>query len=109
MQNPFLYIQTVLFQIIQFNISTQFKCQNSSISIDSTSVQFFVYIINVKTVIFQTIQFGISILFSSTGPKIGPNKVLLLRARVDFGECGVYLYCHCSQDPALQELHDQIV
>ena len=35
--NQFLYIQTVLFQTIQFRLSTQFKCQNSSIS--SNSVQ----------------------------------------------------------------------
>ena len=27
MPNPFLYNQTVLFQTIQFSISTQFKCQ----------------------------------------------------------------------------------
>ena len=33
--NPFLYIETVLFQTIQFNISTQFKCQKSSISNNS--------------------------------------------------------------------------
>ena len=32
MPDPFLYIQTVLFQTIQFHQSTQFKCQNSSIS-----------------------------------------------------------------------------
>ena len=28
MPNPFLYKQTVLFQIIQFSISAQFICQN---------------------------------------------------------------------------------
>ena len=32
MLNPFLYKWTVLFQTIQFVISTQFKCQNNSIS-----------------------------------------------------------------------------
>ena len=40
MPNPFLYIETVLFQTIQFSISTAFclhivKCQNSSISTKS--------------------------------------------------------------------------
>ena len=33
--NPFLYIKTVQFQTIQISISTQFKCENSSISIYS--------------------------------------------------------------------------
>ena len=32
MPNSFLYQETVLFQIIQFSISTQFNCQNISIS-----------------------------------------------------------------------------
>ena len=45
MPNSFLYIQTVIFQTIQFRISTAF----------------FVYTqLNVKTVLFQTIQFSIS-------------------------------------------------
>ena len=35
MSNPFSYIYTVLFQTIQFSISTQFKWQNRSISNDS--------------------------------------------------------------------------
>ena len=35
MPNLILYIYTVLFQAIQFSISTQFKCQNSSISNNS--------------------------------------------------------------------------
>ena len=29
MPNPFLYMYAVLFQIIQFNLSTQFKCQKT--------------------------------------------------------------------------------
>ena len=43
--NAFLYIQTVLFQTIQFIISTQFKYQNSSMSNDSVwyKYNFFVY------------------------------------------------------------------
>ena len=32
MPNPSLYIETVLFQTIQFSICTQFKCQNNPIS-----------------------------------------------------------------------------
>ena len=35
MPNPFLYIQTVLFQTIQYCKSTQFICQNSSIAYNS--------------------------------------------------------------------------
>ena len=35
MPNSFLYIQTVPFQTIQFSISIQFKCQNSSNSNNS--------------------------------------------------------------------------
>ena len=31
MPNPFLYKWTVLFQMIQFSISTQFNCQKNSI------------------------------------------------------------------------------
>ena len=46
--------KAVLFQIIQFSISTQFTSQNSSISQ-----------LNVKTVLFQTIQLSIGTQFSS--------------------------------------------
>ena len=48
MPNPFLYIYTVLFQAIHFNIS-----------------MLFVYSLNIKTDLFQTIQFSISTQLSS--------------------------------------------
>ena len=48
MPNPLLYIKTVPFQEIQFNINTQLKCQ--------------------KTVLFKTIQFSICTLFRSIWP-----------------------------------------
>ena len=35
MPNPFSYIETVLFQTVQFSINTQFKYQNSPISNNS--------------------------------------------------------------------------
>ena len=38
MSNSFLYILAVLFQTIQFIISTQFQCKNSSISNKSISI-----------------------------------------------------------------------
>ena len=88
MTNLFLYIQTVLFQAIQFSISTQVKCQKhfyfkqfSSVNkvkcfqvllcITNYSIkhQSFIFTqFNVKTVLFQTIQFIISTQFSSIYP-----------------------------------------
>ena len=52
MPNPFLYIETVLFQIIQFSMSTVFVYTQ----------------LNIKTVLFQTIQFSISTQFSYIWP-----------------------------------------
>ena len=66
--NPFLYKQTVLFQTIQFTISTQFNCkiylfqaiQFSQTILLSIRVLFVYTLLNVKTVLFQTIQFSVS-------------------------------------------------
>ena len=66
--------KTVLFQLIQFSISTQFKCKYSLI---------------VKTFLFQAIQFNQIIQFSISiplflfNPKIWSYQVLPVRARVD--------------------------
>ena len=85
MPNPFLWIQTVRFQTIQFSISTQFKCQKhiyfklfSLVNKDKWSevllciannpikLQSFIYTeLNFKTVLFQKIQFCVSTRFSS--------------------------------------------
>ena len=67
-----IFIQTILFQTIQISISTQFNCQNISISdysvysnSSNSTIQFriridFVYLqLFVQTVLFQTIQFSV--------------------------------------------------
>ena len=48
-------LKTVQFQTIQFSISTQFKCQNSSISSNFLQHK---YNLIVKIVLFQAIQFS---------------------------------------------------
>ena len=55
--NPFLYKQTVLFQTIQFSISTQF---------DLSKTLLFQVIQFIQTVLIQTIHFSISIDFVFT-------------------------------------------
>ena len=76
--NPFLYIWTVLFQTIQFSISTvsmsktvlfqtiQFSIEKQLYFKHFSSVK--VRSLNVKTVLFQAIQFSIKTLFSSIWP-----------------------------------------
>ena len=70
MSNPFLYKETILFETIQFSVSTQFDCQKHFyFKIFSLVKQFkfklsisivFIYaLLNVKTVLFQIIQFSV--------------------------------------------------
>ena len=61
----------VLFEIIQFSTSTQFKCKHGSIV--------------KKTFLFQDIQFSISMPLVLLNPLIGRYQVLPHRARVDLG------------------------
>ena len=72
MPNPFLYKKSVLFQTIQFSMSTQsktflFQAIQFSQTVLIQPIQFsvrinFVYTqLNVKPVLFQTIQFSLSI------------------------------------------------
>ena len=88
MPNPFLCIQIVLFQTIQFTINTQFKCQKQfyfklfslvnkvkcsqallCITNNRIKHQSFIYTqLNVKIILFQIIQFSISTQFSSSRP-----------------------------------------
>ena len=56
--------KTVLFQTIQFSISTQFKCKNNLI----VKIFLFQAIQFIQTVLIQTIQFSISMQFSSIQP-----------------------------------------
>ena len=60
----YIYIQAVLFQTIQFRISTQFKWQKKFYfkQFSLGLVQYFIYTqLNEKNVLFQTIQFSISL------------------------------------------------
>ena len=54
-------MQIALFQTIQFSMSIQFNCQNSSNSANSAGISLdFIYTqLNVKTVLYQTVQFSV--------------------------------------------------
>ena len=87
MPNLFLYKWTVLFQTIQFSITTQFNCKNISISSNSVksvlvqTIQFSISIVfvhtqlNVKTVLFQTTRFSLSTEFKCQNSSISNNSV----------------------------------
>ena len=91
MPNPLLYKWTVLFQTIQFSISTQFKCQKLfffklvnkvkwfqvllCITNNSITHQSFVHMhLNIKD-LFQTIQFSINTQFKYQSSSIPNNSV----------------------------------
>ena len=57
MPNPFLYKKSILFQTIQFSMTTQFNCQKTFL---------FQAIMFSQTDLIQTIQFSISIDFIDT-------------------------------------------
>ena len=92
--------KTVPFQIIQFSISTLFKCK---------------YSFNVKTFLFQVILFSLTIQFSISmplvifNPLILPYQVLPRRARVDLGAMAMNGYSVSPKAPALLGSHRQIV
>ena len=73
MAHPFLYKLTVLFQIIQFSISTQFNCQkynnlyfqfSQTVRIKKTQFSISIVLVykqlKLKTVLFNIIQFSTS-------------------------------------------------
>ena len=97
----FQYQKTVLFQIIQFNISTHFKCKYGLI----VKKNFLFQAIQFN----QTIQFSISMLLVLFNPQIGPYQVLPRRARVDLGVMAMKGYSVFPKAPALLGPHHQIV
>ena len=90
----------VLFQIIQFSISTQFKCK---------------YGLIVKTFLFQAIQFNQTIQFSISMPLIlfntwvGHYQVLPRRAREELRAMAMKGCSVFPKDPALPRPHHQTV
>ena len=93
MPNPFLFKETVLFQTIQFSIST-----------------FFVYArLNVKTVLFQAIQFSISTQFSSIWPIDRTLSGATTPGQSEPGVMAINEYSAFPIVPALREPHHQIV
>ena len=75
-------IQTVLNQLIQFNISIDFLYTQLNVKpVPYQAIQFSASSFNVKTVPFQTIQFSISMQFVLFNPLIGPSQVLPFWAR----------------------------
>ena len=89
--------KTVLFQTIQLNISTQFKCQNSPISNNSVKHKY--------TVSFYLTQRKYTVSFYL----IGPYLVLPRRAWVDLGAMAMNRYSIFPKAPVLLEHHYQIV
>ena len=115
----FVYIQlndqTVLFQTIQFSMSTKInysKYCHVSLTIQLNISHLFTQL-NIKTVLFQAIQFSISIRFQYQvflfDPQIGPYQVLLFWIRVDLGVMTIKGYSTFHKAPALLEAHHQIV
>ena len=78
--NPFLYKQSVVFQIIQSSMNTQF-IKNISISNylvysnSSNSVNFVYTQLNVKTILYIKIQFSLSTVSMSKNSSILNNSV----------------------------------
>ena len=66
MPNPFLHKWTVLFQTVQFSISTQFNCQKHSFQ----AIQFS------QTVLLQTILFSIHLVFCLHTVKCQNSSIL---------------------------------
>ena len=91
--------KTVLFQIIQFSISTQFKSKYG------LSKTFLFQAIQFN----QTIQFSISMPFVLFNPWIGLYQVLSLQARVDLGAMAMKGFSVFPKAPALLEPQHQIV
>ena len=86
MLNPFLYIETVLFQDNSFR--HKYTC------------------LSVKTVLFQTIYVRSLVLFDVS---IGPNQVLPLQARVDLGAMAMKWYLAVLKAPTLLESYHLII
>ena len=80
MPNPFLYKYSVLFQTIQFSMSTQFNCQKhfylklfSLFKQLYITIQFSVSTISMSKILFQIIQFSISTQFKCKNGLIVKN------------------------------------
>ena len=95
--NTVLCRKTVLFEIIQLSISTQFKCKYGLIVKNVSILSYSVY----------SIHFSISMLLVPF--IIGPYQVLPLRARVNLGTMAMKGYSAFPKAPALLEPHHQIV
>ena len=121
MPNPFLCIQTVLFQTIQFSISTQIKCQKQfyfelfssvnkvkwfqvliSITDNSIKYQSFSYTqLNEKTVLFPTIQLSISIHSSSFCPIVMTLSGATISGQSGPGSDANKEVCHIPQSSSI--------
>ena len=103
--------QTVLFQIIQFSISTQFRRQKQFYFKQFSSA--LVHRLNVKTVVFSiNTRFKCKNQYSERSTQFhrqDPYQVLPLRARVDQGVMAMKGYFTFPKAPALLEPHHQIV
>ena len=104
------FSQRVLIQTIQFNISMVFVHTQLNVkTVLFQTIQFSLStVLMSKTVLFQTIQFCISTQFSSIWP-IGPYQVQLLQARVDLGAMAIKGYSVFTKAPALLQPHHQNV
>ena len=85
MPNAFLFEQTVLFQTMQFSISTRFNCQRHVYfklfglvkQLFFQTIKFSVSTVSIsKTILFQTVQFSISTQFTRQNSSISSNFVL---------------------------------
>ena len=93
-------MKIVLFQTIQFSMTTQFNCQKYF---------YFKLFSLLKQFLFQTIQFSISMLLVLFNPLIGSYQVLPFWARVDLGAMAMKGCSRFPKDPASLEPHHQIV
>ena len=106
--------ETVLFQIIQFNVRAQFKCQKQFYfkQFSLAHVKFFLYTkLNIKIVLFN--QFSLSLVKFKChtllfDPQIGPYQVLPLLVRVYLRVMEIKGYSAFLKAPALLEPHYQV-
>ena len=96
--------KTVLFQIIQFSVSMQFKCKYGLIVKNISISNYSVY-----SRLGHTVQFSISMPFVLFNPLIGSYQVLPHRARMDLGAVAMKGFSAFPKAPALLEPHHQIV
>ena len=97
--------KTVLFQTIQFSISTQFKCKYRVLLSKTFLIQALQFS---QIVLIQTIQFSINMQLVILNPYIGPYQVLSFLARVNLGAMAMKGWFTFPKVPASLEPHHQI-